>query len=270
MNPPLSSLPLLTPDWPALPAGVGALSTLRGGGISRAPYGDLDGAGGLNLGLHVGDDQNHVLRNRALLAALLPARPAWLSQVHGTAVLDAADVSADVSAETVPEADASFAVHPGAVSLVMTADCLPVLFCAVDGSVVAAAHAGWRGLAAGVLGATVQRMRAEAAGHGEITAWLGPAIGPTRFEVGADVLAAFRAGARDDAERHRLTAAFVPLVTAGKYLADIYALARVFLLRDGVVQVAGGEYCTVLDARRFYSYRRDGVTGRQASLIWIK
>lgn len=262
------------PDWPALPAGVGALSTLRGGGVSRAPYGDLGGAGGLNLGLHVGDDQHDVLRNRALLAALLPAQPAWLSQVHGTAVVDAAGVSADVSADmlpdTAPEADASFARQRGAVSLVMTADCLPVLFCALDGSVVAAAHAGWRGLAAGVLGATVQRMRAEGAGHGEIIAWLGPAIGPTRFEVGADVLAAFRAGARDDAERQRLTAAFAPLVTPGKYLADIYALARVFLLRDGVGQVAGGEHCTVLDARRFYSYRRDGVTGRQASLIWLK
>lgn len=249
-----------------MPAGVGALSTLRGGGVSHAPYGDLDGAGGLNLGLHVGDDENLVLRNRAALAALLPAKPVWLSQVHGTAVVDAAGVAEG----TVPEADASFARQRGAVSLVMTADCLPVLFCALDGSVVAAAHAGWRGLAAGVLGATVQRMRAEGAGHGDITAWLGPAIGPTRFEVGVDVLAAFRAGARDDAERRRLTAAFTPLATAGKYLADIYALARVFLLRDGVEQVAGGEHCTVLDARRFYSYRRDGVTGRQASLIWLK
>lgn len=259
-----SPLPCITPHWPGLPANVGALATVRAGGVSQGPYGDGQGGGGLNLGTHVGDDPVHVAANRARLAAILPAEPAWLSQVHGVAVADAASLHG-----CVPDADASIAMQSGAVCVVMTADCLPVLFCSTDGLVVGAAHAGWRGLANGVLQRTVASMRAQ--GAGEILAWLGPAIGPQQFEVGQDVLQAFRDGARDAAERQVLSNAFTAIVgKPGKYLADIYALARTMLLRDGVAQVAGGEYCTVSDAAQFYSYRRDGVTGRQASLIWRK
>ena len=270
--------PWLIPHWPDAPAGVGALSTTRRGGVSLAPYDDGAGGGGLNLGVHVGDLPGHVLQNRARLRAALPAAPAWLTQVHGIAVADAAAVSAAQTVQSMeagradspaPEADASIATAPGVVCTVMTADCLPVLFCDRAGMVVAAAHAGWRGLAGGVLGSTVAAMRA--AGAGEIVAWLGPAIGPERFEVGAEVLAAFLAGAADDAGRRQVQAAFRPVSgSPGKYLADIYALARHMLRGDGVERVAGGEYCTVKDASRFYSYRRDGVTGRQASLVWLK
>jgi YfiH family protein len=254
----------LVPVWPDLPAHVGALSTTRAGGVSATPYHDGRGGGGLNLGVHVGDDPARVRQNRDRLRAVLPAEPLWLTQVHGTVVADAAVTSG------VPEADASVARASGAVCLVMTADCLPVLFCDAAGTVVAAAHAGWRGLAGGVLERTVAAMRA--AGAGEVLAWLGPAIGPARFEVGADVLQAFQLGAGQDAlARRQVEAAFVPLAgSPGKYLADIYALARSVLERDGVRRIAGGEYCTVSDPARFYSFRRDGVTGRQASLIWIK
>lgn len=259
-----AALPYITPHWPGLPANVGALATVRAGGVSQGPYGNGQGGGGLNLGTHVGDDPAHVLANRARLATVLPAQPAWLSQVHGVTVADAGKLDG-----CVPDADASIATQPGAVCVVMTADCLPVLFCSTDGFVVGAAHAGWRGLANGVLQRTVDSMRAQ--GATDILAWLGPAIGPQQFEVGHDVLQAFRDGARDDAERQVLSSAFVAIAgKPGKYLADIYALARTMLLRDGVAQVAGGEYCTVSDAAQFYSYRRDGVTGRQASLIWRK
>ncbi len=256
--------PHIVPDWPDLPPGVGALATTRLGGLSQAPYDDGQGGGGLNLGRHVGDDDQVVERNRAILQQGLPGRPAYISQVHGVAVVDAAQVGAG---KPVLTADASFASAPGVVCTVMTADCLPVLFASLDGKVVGAAHAGWRGLAAGVLGATIAAMRD--AGAGDITAWLGPAIGAQQFEVGPDVLDGFLAGAghREDAIR----AAFAAYPgRPGKYLADIYALARVFLTAEGVSRVAGGTYCTASDATRFYSYRRDHVTGRQASLIWIK
>lgn len=259
-----SPLPCIIPHWPGLPANVGALATVRAGGVSQGAYGDGQGGGGLNLGTHVGDEPAHVAANRARLAAILPAEPAWLSQVHGVGVADAGTLGA-----CVPDADASVATQPGAVCVVMTADCLPVLFSSTDGLVVGAAHAGWRGLANGVLQRTVDSMRAQ--GATQILAWLGPAIGPQQFEVGQDVLQAFRDGARDDVERQVLSDAFAAIAgKPGKYLADIYALARTMLLRDGVAQVAGGEYCTVSDAAQFYSYRRDGVTGRQASLIWRK
>jgi polyphenol oxidase len=247
----------LIPDWRDLPANVGALSTTRRGGVSTAPYDDGRGGGGLNLGVHVGDDPEHVRQNRALLGALLPAEPAWLTQVHGTDVLDV-----DAS---VPDAraDACIATRPGAVCVIQTADCLPVLFCDVEGHVVGAAHAGWRGLAHGVLQNTVARMRD--AGATDILAWLGPAIGPQRFEVGTDVRDAFIA--RD----HGMAAAFLPIAAQpGKYLADIYLLARKTLACIGVTRVAGGGLCTVTDAERFYSYRRDGTTGRMASLIWCR
>ena len=260
----MAALPAIVPHWPGLPANVGALSTTRAGGVSLAPYDDGQGGGGLNLGVHVADDPSHVAQNRARLAAMLPAQPAWLNQVHGVAVADAASLAGQV-----PDADASVASDPGVVCLVMTADCLPVLFSSKDGQVVAAAHAGWRGLANGVLQRTVQAMRQR--GAGDILAWLGPAIGPQQFEVGQEVLQTFLDGALDAAERQAFQTAFNAIAgKPGKYLADLYALGRLMLAREGVTQVAGGEYCTVSDAARFYSYRRDGVTGRQASLIWRK
>jgi YfiH family protein len=247
----------IVPDWTDAPANVGALSTSRRGGASRAPYGDGAGGGGLNLGTHVGDEPGDVMRNRALLRNLLPAEPAWLSQVHGTAVLDAARASG------VAEADACIATQSGVVCVIQTADCLPVLFCDTQGRVVGAAHAGWRGLAAGVLENTLAAMRG--AGAEDILAWLGPAIGPDRFEVGEDVLAAF-AGRNQDTRP-----AFKPIPgQPGKYLADIYGLARTILRKAGVAGVHGGGLCTVTDEGRFYSYRRDKTTGRIASLIWLK
>lgn len=262
----MSRLDPIIPDWPDAPGNIGALASTRGGGFSVGPYDDAHGGGGLNLGLHVGDDPAVVQRNRELLQQQLPGRPAYVAQVHGIAVADAAAVQPGAPIIT---ADASIASAPGVVCAVMTADCLPVLFADVDGKVVGAAHAGWRGLAAGVLAETVGAMRR--AGAGEITAWLGPAIGPAQFEVGPEVLASFSAGAHDSAEQEQVRAAFVPYPgREGKYLADMFALARLFLARDGVLRVSGGTYCTVSDRERFYSYRRDGVTGRQVSLIWLK
>lgn len=261
----MSSFDPIIPHWPDAPANIGALATTRLGGFSSPPYDDALGGGGLNLGLHCGDDDTAVRHNRALLEQYLPAAPAWVSQVHGIAVADAASVR---PGQPVQVADASVTSAPGVVCAVMTADCLPVLFADVDGKVVGAAHAGWRGLAAGVLGETIKAMRA--AGAGEITAWMGPAIGPGQFEVGADVLDSFVAGAVAG-EADAVSACFAPHPEReGKFLADIYALARLFLARDGVSRVSGGEYCTAKDAARFFSYRRDHITGRQASLIWIK
>lgn len=254
----------IVPDWPDAPPNIGALASTRGGGFSPAPYDDGQKGGGLNLGLHVGDDPALVQRNRERLQQLLPGRPAYISQVHGIAVVDAALVQ---PGQPVLVADASIATVPGVVSAVMTADCLPVLFADANGRVVGAAHAGWRGLAAGILHETLLAMRA--AGAGDITAWLGPAIGPAQFEVGQDVLDSFIAGAQGDAEQVRAAFAAYP-GRPGKYLADMFALARCFLKRDGVDSVAGGTHCTATDADRFYSYRRDHVTGRQASLIWLK
>lgn len=251
-----------TPDWPQLPHGIGSFSTERAGGVSRAPYDDGCGKGGLNLGMHVGDDPVDVQENRSLLRAALPAEPIWLTQVHGNAVIDA-DALSDADEKPASEADAIVTSTPGRVCIIQTADCLPVLFCSSDGKVVGAAHAGWRGLAAGVLENTIQQMRRK--GAREITAWLGPAIGPQKFEVGRDVLDAFTAIEAGNA------AAFQEVQgQGGKYLADIYLLAKSALKREGISGIAGGGFCTVTEERRFYSYRRDGVTGRMASLIWIK
>lgn len=253
---------LVFPDWPDLPASIGALATSRDGGVSSGPYDNGKGGGGLNLGLHVGDDPEAVRANRARLQEWLPGRPAWISQVHGADVVDAATVGLD---QPVRVGDASIATQAGVVCAILTADCLPVLFADLDGKVVGAAHAGWRGLAGGVLGTTVAAMRQ--AGAGEITAWLGPAIGATAFEVGPDVLEAFLAALPGEATR----AAFQPYPgREGKYLADMFALARLMLARDGLTRVHGGTLCTATAPERFYSYRRDGVTGRQASLIWLK
>jgi len=257
----------LRPDWPA-PATVRALATTRLGGASRAPYGLADGSpGGLNLGSHVGDDPADVVRNRATLARHLPSMPLWLDQVHGCAVATVDHVA--TQREAVPRADASIANVPGLVCAVMTADCLPVLLCDAAGTVVGAAHAGWRGLCSGVIEATLSRMQAACGGApARWLAWLGPAIGPDAFEVGAEVRAAFLEQALPQ-ELASVEAAFRP-GAPGKYMADIYGLARTRLARAGCTAVYGGDTCTVSDAQRFYSYRRDGVTGRMASLVWLE
>ena len=242
----------IIPDWPA-PAGVKALMTTRAGGVSTSPYDSF------NLAAHVGDDPADVAENRRRLRAHLPAEPLWLSQVHGRAVAEAGrDVAGVV-------ADAAVARSPGQVCAVLTADCLPVLLCDARGSVVAAAHAGWRGLVAGVLEETVRSM---GIGSARILAWLGPAIGADAFEVGEEVRQAF-------IEQHDLAAtAFRPALPGTldklprKWLADLYALARIRLAAVGVERVHGGVGCTYRDADRFYSYRRDGRTGRMAALIW--
>lgn len=239
----------LIPGWPA-PSNVHARVTTRCGGVSAAPYASF------NLGDHVGDDPVAVAANRAALRACLPADPVWLKQVHGHGI-----VSADRGAGA-PEADGSVSRQRGRVCAVMTADCLPVLFCDRAGTVVAAAHAGWRGLADGVLEAAVASMAADPGG---ILAWLGPAIGPQAFEVGEDVRQIFLK--QDPAAEQAF--ALLPLHDGGKWLADIYLLARQRLERIGVTQVFGGNFCTYTDSERFYSYRRDGVTGRMASLIWL-
>ena len=237
---------LITPDWPA-PANVRALQTTRKGGVSDSPYASF------NLGSHVGDNPLAVSRNRMLLAPLLPSEPVWLNQVHGITVADAG------RAGCLPEADASVSTHPGAVCVVMTADCLPILLCDEQGSVVGAAHAGWRGLCDGVIEATVSAMNVPAP---TLMAWLGPAIGSTVFEVGDEVRTAFVA------KQPQAAQAFVA-AAEGKWMADIYQLARLRLQALGIHRIYGGDLCTYSDAERFYSYRRDGVTGRMATFIWI-
>ncbi|MBC3365071.1 peptidoglycan editing factor PgeF [Pseudomonas sp. SWRI154] len=236
----------LTPDWPA-PAWVKACVTTREGGVSLAPFDSL------NLGDHVGDDPTAVAENRRRLTDRFAMRPAWLQQVHGTDVVEADPVQ-------VVTADASWTATPGIACTSMTADCLPVLFCNRAGTRVAAAHAGWRGLANGVLEATLDCLEGPA---DEILAWLGPAIGPQAFEVGPEVREAFIAHL-PEAEQ-----AFTPSHNAGKFLADIYALARLRLAVRGVTAVYGGGLCTVTDPR-FFSYRRNSRTGRFASLIWLE
>ncbi len=239
---------LLRPDWD-LPAGVGALLTTRAGGRSVGPFASF------NLGGHVGDDPLAVAANRARLRSFLPAEPLWLNQVHGAAVADAD------GSEGVPEADAALARISRCVCAVLTADCLPVLLCDDDASVVAAAHAGWRGLVAGVLENTVREMGVPP--H-RLRAWLGPAIGPEVFEVGDEVRVAFVAADPDAAK------AFVARPVAGKWLADLFVLARRRLVAAGVTRISGGGMCTVSAPQRFYSYRRDGVTGRFASMVWLE
>lgn len=238
---------LITPDWPA-PKNVRALQTTRLGGISSSPYDSL------NLGDHVGDTPLVVARNRMLLNTLVPSEPVWLKQVHGTVV-----ANADL-AGCLPQADACIARHRDAVCVVMTADCLPVLLCDHQGTVVGAAHAGWKGLAAGVIEATVQAMDVAPQ---NLMAWLGPAISQPAFEVGAEVRAVFV-----DADP-QATAAFIPGQN-GKWLADIYALAYLRLNALGITHIYGGNFCTYRERERFFSYRRDGVTGRMGTFIWIE
>ena len=230
-----------------------ALITTRNGGVSQAPFDSM------NLGSRAGDDVRHVQENRARLRALLPAEPHWLRQVHGTRAIEARQPAAE------EEADACVARAPGEVCAVLVADCLPVLFCDRAASVVAAAHAGWRGLSSGVLESTVAAMGAARA---DLLAWLGPAIGPDAFEVGRDVLDAFTAA---DAGAAGCFHSKPPGPDGEpKWLADLYALARQRLAAAGVHAVFGGGLCTRSDARRFFSHRRDRRTGRQAALIWLE
>jgi YfiH family protein len=244
---------MIRPDWPA-PETVQALTTTRQGGVSTGNWASL------NLADHVGDDPLVVQENRRYLHKVLelPAEPAWLQQVHSDNVVEAEAVSVDLQLEP-PKADASVVRAPGQVSVVLTADCLPALFCDRAGSCVAAAHAGWRGLAAGVLERTIQAMGVD---PGELLVWLGPAIGPQAFEVGDEVRRAF-------VEQHPQTAEAFTRSTRQRWLADLYQLARIRLSAAGVQAVYGGDHCTFSEADLFYSYRRDDVTGRMASLIWL-
>lgn len=241
----LSEASLIIPDWPA-PANVRAIQTTRGGGRSSGLYASL------NLGDHVGDDPLVVAANRQLLSNFVPTEPVWMRQVHGTRTIDAAQ------AGCLPEADAAFATALNTVCCVMTADCLPLLLCDHAGSVVAAVHAGWRGLLGGVIEAAVTAMQVPAP---DLMAWLGPAIGPDAFEVGTEVRESFIARDR------RAESALLP--HGEKWLANIYLLATQRLQAMGVTQVYGGNFCTYSDPQRFYSYRRDQVTGRMASMIWL-
>ena len=239
----------VTPNWPA-PPNVRALTTLRGGfGASQPPY---DRA---NFGLNCGDDLAAVHANRAALAELarLPEAPRWLRQVHGTSVCAAEAIRGDVT-----EADASVTVQAGVVLAILTADCLPVLFCSRDGRAIGAARAGWRGLAAGVLEATVAAMSVPAE---QLIAWLGPAAGPQAYEVGDEVRAAFVNTDPVAADAFRPT-------RPGHFLCDLYALARLRLAQLGLGEVYGGGLCTISDRERFFSHRRDGRSGRMATLIW--
>lgn len=235
----------LTPDWPA-PASVKTCVTTRSGGLSLAPFDSF------NLGDHVDDRPEAVANNRLLLTSRLMVHPAWLRQVHGVTV-------AHADPTRVVEADASWTDTPGVACTIMTADCLPALFCNRAGTRVAAAHAGWRGLAAGVLEATADSLHAA---PGEILVWLGPAIGPQSFEVGGEVRDTFIATHPETAQ------AFLPSMNVGRYMANIYTLARLRLAAQGVTAVYGGGFDTFTDPR-FFSYRRSARTGRFASLIWI-
>ena len=242
----LNETDLIFPDWPA-PGNVKAVQTTRNGGFSKGAYASF------NLGSHVGDDPLIVAANRQLLSPIVPTEPVWLSQVHGTQVINAA------TANCAPTADAAFAASHNTVCAVMTADCLPILLCDQSGTVVAAVHAGWRGLLNGVIEASVQTMQKL---PGELMAWLGPAIGPTAFEVGDEVRDAFLAHGQATQK------AFVRHGES-KWLADIYQLARMRLQKSGIESICGGNLCTYSDANSFYSYRRDGITGRMATLVWL-
>jgi YfiH family protein len=245
----------LVPDWVA--PGVGALMTTRAGGISAGPYQSL------NLGTAVGDEPGHVAHNRAVVAQAIAATPVYLKQVHGRRVLRLTQAEAHGDAP-LQEADASVTTEPRIACAVQAADCLPVLFAAPGARAVGAAHAGWRGLAGGVLEAALHAVcEAASCAPQEVSTWLGACIGPAQFEVGADVLEAFDATA--GAPR------FTPRAgLPGKWLADLAGLSRDRLQAAGVRSIAGGRWCTVSEASRFFSYRRDRLTGRMAAFIWIE
>jgi polyphenol oxidase len=235
----------LQPDWPA-PANIHAATTLSTGGVSAGEYSSL------NPATHVGDNPDLVSQNRHIIKTMLnlPSEPVWLNQTHSNRVVKA------IATDIPQQADASYTDQSGVVCAVMTADCLPLLVCSTDGSEIAAIHAGWRGLLDGVIDSTIAAMQ-----NKDLLVWLGPAIGSERFEVGDEVYAAFIAKSAEYA------AAFKQK-NQGKWLADIYHLARINLAFLGITKVFGGGFCTVTDEKRFYSYRRDQVTGRMATLIW--
>jgi polyphenol oxidase len=249
----MNKLSFIIPNWPA-PANVHALQTNRDGGCSIAPYDSF------NLGDHVKDNPIHVAQNRQLLSQYLPSEPVWLHQVHGMHVVDAAQTTC------VPDADASFTTHNNVVCVTMTADCLPVLLCDVNGTVVSAVHAGWRGLCDGALEASIHEVcRVANIESNQLMAWLGPAIGPNAFEVGDEVRAQFMA------IDSKSEVAFKP--HGDKWLCDLYAIATQRLSNLGVTQIYGGghneNFCTFTEKEKFFSFRRDGETGRMATLIWL-
>ena len=265
---------VLQPAWRVSPR-VRARVTTRNGGVSQPPCGRWadggDSPGGLNLGRRAGDDPDAVEINRTRLLALTGAPAAWLEQIHGAQVVNAADVLEGAREGAAPvRADASVTDQPGTMCIVMIADCMPVLLCDANGRAVGAAHAGWRGLAAGIVEKTAARV-AQLAGSGleGLHAYLGPSIGPNAFEVGADVRDAFMNGV-DGAQRDATSKAFVPRAEQhGKYLADLPALARIRLNQIGVTRITSADACTVTERSRFYSYRRDAETGRMAAMIWL-
>ena len=253
-----SQIHRIDPDW-VVPSQIKAFCTTRVGGFSKPPF------DGLNLGLNAGDDPVHVLQNRSLLRSILPADPCWLKQIHGVTVSTPATRNALVNGPF--EADASVTNIPNEVLAILTADCMPVLFASKYGDVIGAAHAGWRGLSGGVLENTIQEMCVLSKGliPQDITVWMGPAIGPTAFEVGEDVLEAF-----SSQSQAILSVAFKPVDgSPGKYWANLYLLAQDRLRSFGIEHIYGGDFCTVEDQANFYSYRRDKKTGRFSSLIWI-
>ncbi len=239
----------LTPDWP-VPPHIRAFSTTRLGGFSQQAFCSM------NLGDHVGDDTVTVVRNRAALVAKLnlPNEPYWLKQVHRHKIIKVCD-----GLSAVPEADGSFSRQPEQVCAVLTADCLPILFSDKAGTTVAAIHAGWRGLASGIIDAALEVLGVS---YDSLLVWLGPAIGPAKFEVGDDVKAIFATKAYNTAPAFRSK-------TTNKWLLDIYELARCHLSYYGVKNIYGGDQCTYSQSDQYFSYRRDGLTGRMVSLIWI-
>lgn len=253
-----ASLPVVTgPRW----TGVHYFCTTREGGVGTAPHDTL------NLGLRAGDRPEAVAENRRRVRAMLPADPLWLRQVHGTRVVDA-DGSEEDAAEGEPAADAAVTIAVDRPLAIMVADCLPVLIADTGGRALGAAHAGWRGLAGGVLENTLDALRRKCPAASAWQAWIGPGIGPAAFEVGADVLDAFAPA--DGGARGEAAALFTPRPgVPGKWLADLPALAELRLRRAGVAHVHRSGLCTVSDARRFFSYRRDGETGRMALLAWL-
>ena len=253
-----NALNRIEPNW-TVSQRIQAFCTTRQGGISKPPFNSL------NLGLNAGDNFEDVLQNRSIVRSELPAEPLWLKQIHGATVSTPASRNAFSNGPF--EADSAVTNIPNEVLVILAADCMPVLFTSKGGDVIGAAHAGWRGLSGGVLENTINEMIALSPGltPSDISAWLGPAIGPSTFEVGEDVLQAFAQQGKDI-----LSKAFIPVIgTPGKFLADLYLLARDRLRVLGIEQITGGEFCTVSDPERFFSYRRDKVTGRFASLIWI-
>ncbi|MGV0963315.1 MAG: peptidoglycan editing factor PgeF [Polynucleobacter sp.] len=253
-----NAINLIGPSWVA-PQQVKAFCTTRHGGVSKSPFNTL------NLGLNAGDDSVDVLHNRSIVRSHLPAEPLWLKQIHGVTISTPASRKASTGKPF--EADAAVTNTPNEVLAILTADCMPVLFASKSGGVIGAAHAGWRGLSGGVLENTLQEMLSLSPGliPKDIVVWMGPAIGPTAFEVGEDVLHAFAPQGQDI-----LSKAFMPITgSSGKYLANLYLLARERLRSLGIEQIDGDNFCTFNDSERFFSYRRDKETGRFASLIWI-